>query len=153
MIPPRSKAESLIAFKYNWIISNAAIEVDDAKYGAAKNYSCFNHLKETLTSHYELSKSKNRLEYGGQSEQEIITALVFDVIPKTFNITSKNCKKYNLEDYLAGLGLVLEQFEDIEHAGKEKRNFVRDFIVDLGNKRLSRLEGSPSLRRYPCFAA
>ncbi len=119
-------------------ISGAAIELDEAIQFRNNNFQNINSIKEFFQKHSQESKSANALRYS--EDYALINALSFDVIPKTFNMPPENCKNYNLADYLAGLELVLEPMNNLEHASLEQLRFLRDFIVDLGDKRLSRLE-------------
>ena len=119
-------------------LSKATLELDRAEQGEQKGYENTQKIQKILEEHYQESKSKNALGY--MQDSTLISALSLDVIPKTFDITRKNSKKYDFGDYLAGLELVLEQFQDVEHASKERLKFLRGFLIDLGNYRLARLK-------------
>ncbi|MEK6885725.1 MAG: hypothetical protein AABX17_02055 [Nanoarchaeota archaeon] len=121
-------------------ISRAAIEVDTMMQGKNEDYPNFRKLKTILQNHYDKTKSQNQLDY--LCDESLHKALVFDVIPKTFNITRENCRGYDLPVYLAGLELVLGQFQSIESASPERLTLLLHFICDLGQSKLAHHEKS-----------
>ena len=119
-------------------LSRAAIELDSAIQERPRGYESAEKIRVLLQEHYDKTRTQGALDYS--SDGALREALIFEVVPKIFSMTPKNCKKYRLEDYLAGLGLVLEQFKNIEQADTKRLEFLRGFMVDLGNYRLERLE-------------
>lgn len=126
----------LEGFKIGWIITSA----EDALERKQPNKAAVDYLKEVLEEHYNTSK---RQGYALCEESALTHTLIFDSIPSLFGIVPGK-DSYKMQDYLAGLELVIEQFEDIENASETRLQFLRKFVKDLERRRTEKLR----IRQY-----
>jgi len=119
-------------------LTQAAVELDLTLQGKKTSYDHAIKIGKIIQRHYRETKKTQMLEY--REDQALVSALVYDMIPETFGMTKENTKSYAVQDYLAGLELILEQFEEVEKADRQRLEFLRSFIVNLSLKRIGRLE-------------
>jgi hypothetical protein len=130
--------------KYNqgiWLsldITQSVLELALSLEDKTKSWHYTKKVESIIKEHYEKTKKAGSLDY--YTERALVAALTFNLIPETFNMNSKNTKKYDIEDYLAGIELVLEQFQEVEKADKNRLKFLKDFVSNLGSRRYWWLE-------------
>ena len=120
------------------LLSEAIINLDLAEQNKPHNLESTRTIKNLLQQHLDRTQVKGSLDY--QLEDSLRSALIFDVIPKIYGL-KKGSSRYNREDYQTYLELALEQLNFLEEDKNPVRlTFAREFMIQLSNNRISRLE-------------
>jgi len=120
------------------MLSNAVVNLDLAEQDKKYDSQAIIRVRNMLQEHLRMTIQQGSLDY--QLETPMRSALSLDVIPKIFGLSPKPHQRYTLEHYQEYLSLIMEQFDKLWDGDKTRTKFVREFLIDLSNARIARLE-------------